>query len=249
MTYKHFAFLYDELMKDVPYDAWLAFVKRKLAKYGNSSVHSFIDLGCGTGALSIRLAKEGFSVIGVDLSEHMLAIANQKAIAENCRIEYYQQSMAELSGFTDIDCVVCFCDSLNYLQTEDEVKQTFKQTFTSLKKDGLFIFDVHSIYKISQIFMNQSFVCNDEEVSYIWNCFPGDVPNSIKHDLSFFAKVLDHDNLYERFDEYHLQRTFPVIQYQEMLEEAGFTILEVSGDFEDISLSDNCERVFFTVRK
>lgn len=249
MTYQHFAYIYDDLMKDVPYDLWLDFVKRKIEKYGEGFTSSIIDLGCGTGELSIRLVKAGFQVSGVDLSEDMLAVANEKANAHNCHIDFYQQSMAELSGFHEVDCIVCFCDSLNYLQTEEEVIQTFKKSYESLRKGGLFIFDVHSIYKVSQIFMNQSFVNSDEEVSYIWNCFPGEFPNSVEHDLSFFVKVRDSENLYERFDEYHFQRTFPIRRYQDWLMQAGFTILEISGDFQDTLPADDYERVFFTVKK
>lgn len=249
MTYTHFSYLYDDLMKDVPYNQWLDFVMRRIKKYGNHSIHTILDLGCGTGELSIKLTGAGFQVSGVDLSEHMLAVANEKAKTHHADIHFYQQSMAELTGFEKIDCVVCFCDSLNYLKTEEEVLQTFKRTFESLKSGGLFMFDVHSIYKISQIFMNQSFVNNGEDVSYIWNCFPGEDPNSVEHDLSFFVKAPGRDHVYERFDEYHFQRTYPIVQYQKWLEEIGFTVLDISGDFQDTRPQNQCERVFFTAKK
>lgn len=249
MTYHQFAYLYDLLMKDVPYDDWLSFLVRKIEKYGDESIQTIMDLACGTGELSIKLANQGYHVLGVDLSEHMLAVANKKANENQCEISFYQQSMAELAGFENLDCVVCFCDSLNYLQTEEEVKATFQRAYESLRQDGLFIFDVHSIYKISQIFMNQTFCGNEEEVSYIWNCFQGENPNSVEHDLSFFVQVNENSNLYERFDEYHFQRTFPILQYTNWLEEAGFTVLEINGDFNDLPVSDHTERVFFTAKK
>ena len=78
MSYEHFAYLYDELMQDAPYDEWVRFVKEKLQTYQVDG-KNLLDLACGTGELSVRFAKEGFSVTGVDLSADMLAVAQAKA--------------------------------------------------------------------------------------------------------------------------------------------------------------------------
>lgn len=117
----------------------------------------------------------------------MLAVAQAKAEQNGLQIPFYLQNMAELEGFSEFDIIGIFCDSLNYLKTESEVKDTFMRAHAHLKRDGLFIFDVHSIYKIMQIFMNQTFAENDEEISYIWHSYQGEYPNSVEHDLSFLS--------------------------------------------------------------
>ncbi|MCM2531579.1 methyltransferase domain-containing protein [Neobacillus pocheonensis] len=247
MSYEQFAYLYDELMKDAPYEEWVSFVKEKLQKY-HVEGNLLLDLACGTGELSIRLAKEGFSVTGVDLSSDMLAVAQAKSEVAGTSIPFFEQNMADLEGQGQFDIIGIFCDSLNYLQTEEEIIQTFSTVFQHLNNGGIFLFDVHSIYKISQVFINQTFALNEDHLAYIWNSFPGEFPNSVEHELSFFA-LDEWTGKYDRFDELHFQRTFPVVQYTDWLKHAGFELLEVSADFENAPPQPHSERVFFLAQK
>ncbi len=250
MSYEHFAYLYDELMRDAPYEEWVRFVNEKCDKYNMTGGPrpSLLDLACGTGEVSIRLAKEGFQVTGVDLSEDMLSVAQTKAKKEGLRVPFYQQNMAELEGLGEFDIISIFCDSLNYLQFENEVTDTFAKVFRHLKNGGIFLFDVHSIYKIHQVFVNNTFAINEDDISYIWNSFPGDEPNSVEHELSFF--VLDENSgKYDRYDELHLQQTFTIEQYAAWLAEAGFELLEITADFTNEPPKEDSERIFFAARR
>jgi ubiquinone/menaquinone biosynthesis C-methylase UbiE len=247
MAYEQFAYLYDYLMSDAPYEKWRDFAKEKIKKYGRAQSKRLLDVGCGTGELSIRLALEGFHVIGIDLSEDMLAVAQAKAEESGVSIEFFQQNMTELEGFESFDCAIIFCDSLNYLQSENEVKQTFARVYNHLNDGGLLLFDVHSTYKMEHVFASQTFANNDEEISYIWNCFPGDVPYSVEHELTFF--VHQSDGMYQRFDELHIQRTYEVDQYKQWLTSAGFKIVEISADFTDERPTETSERIFFIAKK
>src|SRR4051794_30882952 len=124
MSYEQFAYLYDELMKDAPYDQWVSFVKNMLAKYDIEATR-LLDLACGTGELSVRFAKQNLDVTGIDLSEDMLSVAQAKAEASGVKIPFFQQNMANLEGQGQFDIIGIFCDSLNYLQTKEEVIATF----------------------------------------------------------------------------------------------------------------------------
>ncbi|WP_462412281.1 class I SAM-dependent DNA methyltransferase [Neobacillus sp. Marseille-QA0830] len=247
MSYEQFAFLYDELMKEAPYDEWVRFVKEKLEQYDVKGAR-LLDLACGTGQLSIRFAKQGFQVTGVDLSSEMLAVAQTKAEQEGVKIPLYQQNMAELEAPGTFDIIGIFCDSLNYLETEQEVQETFARVFDHLEPGGLFIFDVHSLYKMTDIFIDQTFAFDDEVISYIWNSFPGENPFSVEHELSFF--VLDEaTGKYDRYEELHKQRTFPPEQYGSWLRQKGFKLLEINADFEHTAPQSQSERIFFIAQK
>lgn len=246
MTYERFALVYDQLMNDFPYDKWLDLIIRKKQKYGVTG-DNFLDLACGTGELSVRLSEAGFHVTGVDLSENMLSIAQMKGESKGQKIDFYQQNMVELELDKKFDLIGIFCDSLNYLLKEDDVKKTFKNVFSHLEKGGLFFFDVHSLYKIREIFLNQTFTYDDYAVCYIWNCFQGEYENSVDHELTFFVE--DGTGRYERFDESHSQRTFSVETYQHWLEEAGFKLLEVLDGFSDEKPREETERVMFIAMK
>ncbi|MBD8134990.1 methyltransferase domain-containing protein [Peribacillus frigoritolerans] len=247
MTYERFAYVYDELMKDAPYEKWLMILTAKLEQYGIDG-RKVLDLACGTGEMTVELAQHGFEVTGVDLSDEMLLVANEKAVKLGLSIPLFQQNMAELEGLGQFDCVTIFCDSLNYLRDEEDIVKTFSRVHEHLKDGGLFMFDIHSLYKMEEIFSDHTFAVNGEEVSYIWDCFPGEEPYSVEHDLSFFVRD-DESGLYDRFDELHYQRTYPVEQYKKWLEQAGFTVSEILADLEEAPLVTETERILFVASK
>ena len=79
-AYESLAACYDELTYDIPYEKTLTFFERLCARE-HVQPHSVLDLACGTGSLSLLLARRGYRVIGADLSSDMLAEAEQKAQA------------------------------------------------------------------------------------------------------------------------------------------------------------------------
>lgn len=244
MTYKHFASIYDYLMSDQPYNKWVDYVK----KIRNDLHHEgtrILDLGCGTGTLSLLLAQSGFQVTGVDLSEEMLAIAQAKKGTES--IVFYHQNMTKLDLRQTFDVVVIFCDALNYLHTKEETLETLRRVCEHLTEGGLLMFDVHSVYKMEQLFCNQVYASNDEEVAFIWQCFSGDEPLSVYHDLSFFVK--NKKNSYDRFDELHYQKTYTIAEYKDFLYEAGFRLIDISSDFTYSTPTETSERIFFSAIK
>ena len=136
MIYQGFAGVYDELMSHAPYDEWAGWIEASLPEKGR-----VLDLACGTGEISIRLAEKGCEVTGIDLSEDMLSCAQQKKTGKP--ILFLQQDMRKLSGFEEqFDAVVICCDSLNYLKTKNDVLSTFKSVFQVLKvlKTSFFVF-------------------------------------------------------------------------------------------------------------
>jgi len=241
MAYKAFSFYYDTLMQDVPYHKWISKTKQYVTPGS-----SILDVGCGTGTLSTLLTKEGFKVTGVDISEDMLALAYDKALTENLAISYVQQDMCRLEGFNNFDCAVIYIDTLNYLKNDSEVFQTFTHLYNSLKEGGILIFDVHSLYKVTEIFNDYLYADTNSELTYIWHVGEGKYPYSIEHELTFFKQL---DENYQRFDEIHYQRTFAIEEYTQWLEDVGFNVLEISADFLEQAPTEESERIIFVAQK
>ncbi|WP_068674378.1 class I SAM-dependent methyltransferase [Oceanobacillus sp. Castelsardo] len=245
MVYKQMAYVYDKFMADAPYDEWVHFT---LSVLGNRHINRIADLGCGTGEISTRLAEQGFETIGLDYSEDMLTYAANKANEKKLSITWLHQDLTEMEGLENIDLAVSYCDVMNYITEKAQIKEVFRRTYTSLNPDGIFIFDVHSLYQVEQNYKNQTFADVLEDMSYIWFCSEGEETGEMFHDLTFF--VLDKDK-YVRFDEYHHERTYPISFYKETLKEVGFTNIKVYADFslERDQLHEQSERIFFVAEK
>jgi ubiquinone/menaquinone biosynthesis C-methylase UbiE len=236
--------VYDTLMAGVPYDRWLDFTKQIIEETG-TSINTIIDLGCGTGEIALRLAEEGCDVTGVDYSSDMLTLAMNKANKKNLSVQWIQQDMLELEGFKEIDLVVSYCDSINYITTENELSTVFHRIADVLKPGGLFIFDVHSLFHMEHHLKNQTFADVKEDTSYIWFCTEGNYVGEAFHELTFFSL---EGNKYVRFDELHHQRTFSVEIYKKLLADAGFENIKIYGDFSfrNKDLNKEAERIFFS---
>ena len=240
MKYGKFASVYDGLMEDIPYEQYVEWV----ASYLQSG--KILDVACGTGTLSQYFAEVGFDVTASDLSEDMLAMANQRFQEAGLQIPVFQLSMDNLEGLAGFDAVSIAIDSLNYLENKQQVQQTFSEVYNALNGGGHFFFDVHSLHKVDHIYMGSPFVLDDEDVSYIWHTEPGDYPHSVIHDITFFVR---QRHLFERFEESHEQRTFPVSSYTKWLTEAGFQIESITADFTGAEPDEESERIFFCAKK
>ncbi|QCT75885.1 class I SAM-dependent methyltransferase [Macrococcoides canis] len=229
--------MYDRFMYDQPYDTWAQIVQQYIPVSG-----SILDVATGTGKL-LQLVTAGEKV-GVDLSEDMLAVAEHNVE----HAQFLVQDMTELNLARTFDTITCLCDSLNYLQDEDAVAHTFQNVYTHLKHEGTFIFDVHSVQKFERYFNNTTYSDDLSDIVYIWHAIEGETPLSVYHDMTFFVS---DGTRYDRFDESHEQRTFPIDFYKEQLKAAGFEVEKVFFDFDEaqVTETDEVERVFFIAKK
>ena len=147
MAYETFAFVYDEVMDSSLYKKWLDFSCRHLGKR-----KQLLELACGTGALAVEFAKAGFDVTGLDLSEEMLMIASQRAEKEEAAVQFVAGDMLDFVDVGTYQAITCYSDSLCYMEDEQSVQQVFDGVYSCLEEDGVFLFDVHSLYQIDEVF-------------------------------------------------------------------------------------------------
>ncbi|RIP34191.1 class I SAM-dependent methyltransferase [Staphylococcus gallinarum] len=238
VQYEEMSLFYDQLTLDQPYEAWLEIVQT-FAK-GDASV---LDIGCGTGSFTSLLSTYK-DVTGMDLSVDMLAMASQKST----HVNWLEGDMTDFDLNRQFDVITIFCDSLNYLQEQNDVIATFQHVYKHLVNDGVLIFDVHTTHKMDTLFNNQSYIDESEDIFLGWEAVQGEVSHSVWHDMSFFIKK--ENGQYERFNESHYQRTYTKNQYIDMLRHAGFNEIQTFVDF-DINNEDdeNGHRLFFIVKK
>jgi ubiquinone/menaquinone biosynthesis C-methylase UbiE len=259
MMYQRMAYIYDRLMGEEVYDSWLKFIEAAWNQAGMKHPMTILDLGCGTGTLSVCLAKQGHRVIGLDRSEHMLAISQEKAQSQGVQasILWVHQNMAELELDVSVDVVLSLCDSLNYLLEEDQVRDTFRKVYEHLKPGGLFIFDVHTPHRLVYGLGDQTFTWNEEDLAYIWESELNRERLEVTHHLTFFVEESagmsvqggQMSKRYLRFEETHTERAYAPEKLIEWLTEEGFKVISLTGDFRDEILREDHERAFFICGK
>lgn len=257
MAYAQFAYHYDRLMSDMPYPSWLSFLRQCWLRY-DIRPRSIVDLGCGTGSLSLPLALDGLQVTGLDISTDMLAVAQYKTdeqrkltgFIKGGTAQWIEQDMREWELPNTVDCTISFCDCLNYLTEEDDVRITLEQTFAGLNAGGLFIFDVHAPQQLVGYAESQPFILDEEDISYIWTCDYDEARMEIEHHLSIFNRQdVNGTQLYRKIEETHIQRAYPQRWMEEQLRASGFEILSVSADFTFDPPTELSERLFFVARR
>lgn len=248
-SYQHFAQIYDELMVHAPYDEWVRFTQKILEK-NQKKVKEIVDLGCGTAEIALRLVSEGYRVIGVDQSTEMLAVAHEKVLKAGTHLTLIQQDIRQLEGFQEVELFISYCDVMNYITNKNDLQAVFSNVYASLAKEGLFIFDIHSLAYVKRQLLHHTFADMTDELGYIWHCLPGNDEGEMYHQMTFFQQSASADQ-YIRFDETHHQQTFELEQYKQLLKSCGFTKITFYSDFmiENDFSEKNSDRIFILAQK
>lgn len=265
-AYTGFAQVYDIFMDNVPYGEWAESIRKMLIQYGIAE-GLVLDLGCGTGNITRRLADYGYDMIGIDLSDEMLGIAMEKKYEENCEVPqgskredilYLNQDMKSFELYGTVAAVICICDSLNYIMKEKELKQIFHLVNNYLDPGGIFLFDMNTEYKYKNILADNIIAENREDCSFIWENYYNEKESINEYQVTIFVKADSGEetggqepqrNLYERFRETHYQKAYSIERVKGLLEEAGMEFIGVYDAFTETPPGETTERVCFLARE
>lgn len=261
-SYSHLARLYDGFMNDVDYPAWASYVSRLyLRACGDDKTSSspnarILECGCGTGNITIPLARMGYDVIAADLSSEMLAVASEKARAAGLRIPFVQMDMRKLASHRRVDCVLACCDCVNYLTADEDAMEFFRSAFEVLKSGGVLLFDISTQYKLENVLGNNSFTDSSADSVYFWQNIYDERSKLTEMKLEFFKKAEPasgskaETELYERSSETHIQRAYSKDELIALLEKACFADIEVFDAFTLDPPAHDSERIqFIAVKK
>jgi len=226
-------------MADVDRGAWADYILGLLPP-GKLAI---ADAACGTGALTLALAKAGHALTGLDASEEMLAIAGEKARLARLAIPFVHQKMEELSLHRKADAIVSACDGVNYLASRGAADAFFRAAHENLRPGGLLLFDISSRFKLSKILANNTFAQDEEGAAYIWKNEYDEASRLIRMDVTFFERM--GDGRYERFSETHVQRAHSQKELTNALSRAGFCDIQIYEAFTRDEPRKESERLQF----
>ncbi|MDD7305741.1 MAG: methyltransferase domain-containing protein [Peptoniphilaceae bacterium] len=240
--YKDFAYIYDKLSFDIPYDFYADNIK-KLVKKDAIDNDRMLELACGSGKLTSYFFDDFKYIDALDLSRDMLDVFKKKFIRENLNL--YQANMTEYIKEDSYDLIVVLLDSVNYLLNKSDIGKLFENSYKNLKKGGLLVFDINSLYKMENIFGNESYVYEYEDVFYTWENYKED--DLIYMYLNFFLE--DEDGSYRRIKENQVQRIYSPTFIKKELQKAGFADIETFDEDDFSFVKEDTLRILFKARK
>ncbi len=243
--YTSLSLFYDAFMQDVDYEAWCDFYAECFRRFSTMPVENLADMGCGTGNITLPLAARGYKMTALDLSEEMLAMAEQKAQAAGADVRFLCSDMRSFNLGFRADAVISSFDCINYLLKATDVEAAFYRAHENVEKGGLFIFDVGTPHKYKNVLAGNSFVYENEDVFMTWENYFNEKSGICDFYLTFFVREGD---LWRREEEEQRQRSYSLKTIRKALKSAGFSILGEYADVDFSSLSEESERAFFVCK-
>ena len=238
-SYEITAEFYDAINAHVDYGAWADYIEAAFGRFYHKKPELVLDLGCGTGTLTLELAKRGYDMTGVDSSPEMLARARENAEGDGVGdILWLCQDMSAFELYGTVDAVISTCDSLNYLTKTDDLRRCLALVHNYLVPDGVFIFDIASRGRYRHIYGERDFVIDGGDVFCGWQNSYNDKSGLATFYLSYFIR---EGEVWRRYDEEQRQRCRTVRTIKRELATAGFEVLSVSGSYGMEPLSPGAE--------
>ena len=224
----------------------LEFYKQWMPKNNDACI---LELCCGTGRLTLPIAKEGYDITGVDFTPSMLALAKEKIVKEGLGIKFIEGDIRTLDLPDQYDLIFIPFNSIHHLYTNEDVFMAFSVVKRHLKEGGLFLLD-----------------CFNPNIQYIVEA---------ERKLKKIAEYTTRDGrevlikqlmLYENATQinriewhYVINGEFDSIQNLDMrlffpqeldsyLERSGFEIIHKFGDFVETAFYDKSEKQIFVCK-
>lgn len=228
--YDGFAWFYEKYWGG-PYYAQAFGVLERLLLKDLPPGSRILDLGCGTGHLSVRLSERGYKITGLDISEDMLAFARRK-LPEAEFIRADARAFNLPSGF---DAAVSGFESMSHILEPEGLTAAFVNTRLALSPGGLFVFDINTEETYRKLWHKSSAIVEDDHICIIRGGYePGSALGLT--DIT----MLRLDGEWKRTDLRLMQRGYSARIVREALLQAGFREaigyradeeLGITGDF------------------
>ena len=246
-SYGDFAYYYDSLTENVDYKKRCEYIRGLLADNGVGE-GILLDLACGTGTVSLMLSEMGYDVIGVDASEEMLSVAQEKKMEAGADVIFLCQRMEELDLFGTINACVSTLDSINHVTEAETVREIFRRVSLFMEDKGIFVFDVNTPYKHREILGDNTFVYDTDEVYCVWqNSTDENLLTRVSLDI--FEKDEDDEETYYRYCEEFAEKAYDLEDIRKWLEECKFEVTAVYEEMTRCSVKADTQRAVFVAKK
>ena len=221
----------------------LQFYKRWLPKNKQARI---LELCCGTGRLTLPIAKEGYTITGVDITPSMLEKAKTKASKEGLVVEFIEADIRTLDLPDKYDFIFIPFNSIHHLYKNEDLFMAFKAVKNHLKEGGLFLLDCFN--------PNIQFIVEGEKEQKNIAEYTTDDGREI-----VIKQIMRYENKTQinRIEwHYYINGKFNSIQNLDMrlffpqeldtyIKSIGFSITNKFGSFEETPFNDNSDKQIF----
>lgn len=245
--YDKLAPFYDRLNPDVDYDGICACFCNALESNGIDTGSLILDAACGTGSMTLRLAKAGYDMIGFDLSPEMLSEARDKCADEGIFPLFLCQSLTDFELYGTVKGAICTLDSLNYLTGAGELEKCFSLMHNYIEPNGLFFFDMNTPHKFEQIYADNAYILEDEQIFCGWQNDYNARTHLCTFTLTFFEK--QKNGLWKRSEEVQTERCYSPKWVKTLLRQCGFELISHTSDLCGTPASEQDDRHYYLCKR
>jgi SAM-dependent methyltransferase len=200
-----------------------------------------LDLCCGFGRISAELARRGFAVTGVDITESYLKTAKDEASYENLEIEYIKADAREFKRPAAFDAAVNLYISFGYFADPKDDLLLVKNAYESLKDGGTFIIETLGKEIAVRDFVEREWF-ERAGLMVITEYEPVDSWASLKN-----RWIIIKDNYKQ--ERTFTQRLYSASELRTLLFEAGFKKVEIFGDWNEAPYDNRAAKLLAVARK
>ncbi len=248
--YNAFAPYYDQYMEHVRYDAWTGLILNQYNKLRKNKPQKVLELACGTANIACRLVKKGISVDACDLATAMVKAASRKPFKPNL----FRHDMLDPLPRSGYDLALMMFDSLNYLQSIEQIAPVLNHIHDALLPEGVLIFDITTIRNCRDNF--DGFVNIDDD-GKCYMVHTSELDENEKTQITRLTFFHNRKLFYTRDDEVHYQRIFPTSIVLDEIAKTPFNLAGIySIDGPDNllrtrprKLDESFDRLFFVLEK
>ncbi|MFD1736782.1 class I SAM-dependent DNA methyltransferase [Bacillus salitolerans] len=227
MVFNQYAELYNAFYEDKNYQSEVDFVHMLIKRYcpGASKI---VEFGCGTGKHAELLAHKGYSILGIDQSKEMVAIANEKIgnTSMKNKVMFNHGDIRNFNCDQKYEVALSLFHVISYLNTNEDLLNALYTINNSLVDGGVFIFDcwygpaVLSIQpetRVKRVSINNKKILRVAEPKLLTR------ENVVEVNYEFIIE--DSEHLYSSFNEVHTMRYMFFNELEFYLKISGFKLL------------------------
>ncbi|KGR78852.1 class I SAM-dependent methyltransferase [Ureibacillus manganicus] len=241
--------LYDK--ENESYLAELPFLLEWASKMGGP----IIDVACGTGRITIPLAKEGYKLIGVDIHKGMLEEAKSKSSNNLLQVEWIEQDCTNMNINTISKLIYSVGNSFQHFLTNEAQDRFISSVYKHLDDEGVFIFGTRfpSAEELLQPPTEEywrSYIDNDTQITVdVFTLSNYDSLNQIQHYTTIRKyRNLNGDLIKETKTNIRLRYVFPK-EMERILFNNGFKILHLYSDWNKTPLTNDSYEMIYVCKK